>query len=58
MLLANVYMPTDIECDKQNYLEYVSILQEINYMRGDLDTQHTVTVGDFGLNVVLFPKKM
>ena len=27
MLLANVYVPTDTEYDKQNYLEYTSIPQ-------------------------------
>ena len=49
MFLANVYMPTDTGCDKQNYLEYVSILQVIinTCIRDNLDGQHIAIGGDF-----------
>ena len=47
MLLANVYMPTDTDHDRQNHLEYTSILQEIMDMRDNLDIQHIIVGGDF-----------
>ena len=40
-------MPTDTEHDRQNHLEYTSILQEFIDMRVNLDIQHIIIRGDF-----------
>ena len=47
MLLATVYMLTDTDHDRQNHLEYTSILQEIIDMRDNLDIQHIIVVSNF-----------